>query len=244
MKHFIYTSFFSVLTLGAIAQPVHAQYIGGYTPQEKEPPKDLAERPVSRVFSPHIGDQVVGERLDILYNNLQASLLIYGASDLNFQASLYELLEPERFQITRYSAEFKDELTQAMDSLNENYKRMNADIEAAEEKRKALTMTLGMVEQDEVSKLWKTHLDKFKTVKDNYFKMQGDFLKKYHQLSSFILKKNGAFFYNSQSNSLSFYNNGDYRYYGESLDYLRQTTHKQKVLLKTNAPANPKKHTE
>ncbi len=244
MKNFIYTLPFFVLTLGITSEPVHAQYLGGYEPEKKEAPKDLAERPVSRLFSPHISDQVVGQKLDILYNNLKASLLIYAASDLNYQASLYEVLKPERFQTTRYSAEFKDELNEAMKSLNENYKRMNNDLEKADKQVKELKSTLGMIAQEEVSKLWEINITHLKETKENYFKLQGGFLKKYHQLSTFLLKKNGGFFYNSQSQGLSFYNNGDYQYYGKSLDYLRQTTHKQKALLKKNAPANPKQHIE
>ncbi|MGH1402721.1 MAG: hypothetical protein ACRBDL_00605 [Alphaproteobacteria bacterium] len=215
-------------------------YHGSYTPTSPQKEyDDLVQRPIPRIFSSRINEEKQGQVLDSLYNDLFVSLWLYAGTDINYQSRLYDLVMPEKFQLTRYSKEFKGDMNESMNNLNQNFKRMMDDIAHTQLQYEDILAELSQEDQDILAPLWDKKIEEFRSDAEHYFKLQGKFLKIYHALVTFILKQGGSYYYDSTTQKVTFYKFGGYKYYGQSIDNLRQISHKQKILLKENTPANP-----
>ncbi len=215
-------------------------YHGSYTPTSPQKEyDDLVQRPIPKVFSSHINDERQGQILDSLYNDLFVSLWLYAGTDINYQVKLYDLVMPERFELTRYSKEFKGDMNDSMNNLNKNFKRMMDDIAHTQSQYEDIKAGLSETDQEILAPIWEENFGKFRNNAERYFKLQGKFLKVYHSLVTFVLKQGGSYYYDSTTQKVTFYKFGGYKFYGQSIDNLRKISHEQRVLLKDNAPANP-----
>ncbi len=212
-------------------------YKGGYS-TKKENKRERALKPAPRVFSSKLISTAQAEKLDVIYDNLFVSLWGYAATDFVYQKKLYTLIEPEKFQLTRYSKEFSGDLNASMDNLNKNYKKMLADIENAEEKYLEIKKGIKMVDHEILEPLWTEKISEFREKVDIYFKMEHKFLNTYKNLVGFIIKQAGSYYYKASDQRVYFYKFGGYQFYGQSIDKLRKISYEQRKLLKTIAPAN------
>lgn len=231
---------FSVMCIGLLCSSnAQAQYRGYYqqnAPEEKN--KDPAAPPVPKIFSSQVTSKQQAEKLDRLYNNLYISLWNYALIDFNHQKKLYDLIDFKRFQVTRYTGEFKDDLQDAMEDLNTNSKKMLADIDKANEEYKDVKIGIRKSDYEVLDKLWEEKIEQYRKEAKLHFKMQHSFLKTYYSLVGYIIKQGGSYYYDSQKKAVSFYKHGGYQFFGKSLDKLRKITHEQKKTLRTNTPAN------
>lgn len=223
------------IALVGIPQVSFAQYKGSLTPTQQR--TDPASKPIPKIFSSRVSSVEQAEKLDALHHNLEVSLWNFGVTDLIYQRELYALLEPERFKITRYTAEFEQPLMKAMNNLNANYKTMDAEIEKADIEFQ--TLRIGMLEEDleTIDVLWSQRLEEFKARSMRYFKMQNDFLNTYKSMVNFILEQGGSYAFNG-IDGIRFYKAGGYQFFSRTLDRLRQTTFNQRTFLRSNAPVN------
>lgn len=214
----------------------YAQYKGIYTNKEKKR-EDKAARPIPKVFSTQVASTKEAEKLDTLYNELYVSLWNYALTDFNYQKQLYTLIEPHRFQITRYSKEFKGILTDAMTNLKQNSKNIDEDIKNANEKYKEIREGIRSVDYEILDKLWPEKIEQFRKEAKQYLKMQHAFLKTYRGLVAFIIKQGGSYYYDTNEQRVKFYKFAGYKFFGKTIDKLRRITYEQKKFLKERAPA-------
>ncbi len=232
------TAVFSIFCLIAVSLPsvAHAQYKGSYTGKNKKY-VDKAARPVPKVFSTQVTSTKQAEKLDEIYNELYVSLWNYAITDFTYQKKLYALIEPQRFQITRYSKEFKGVLTDAMDNLNKNSKNIDKDIEDANLKYKEIKEGIREVDYEILDKLWTEKIAEFRHDAKQFLKMQHAFLKTYRSLVGFIIKQGGSYYFDTNEQRVKFYKFAGYKFFGKSVDKLRKITYEQKKFLKSKAPA-------
>ncbi len=238
-KNFKYIiAVFSIFCLIAVSLPstANAQYKGNYSSKKKKY-KDKAARPIPRVFSTQVTSTREAEKLDAIYNELYISLWNYAITDFNYQKQLYALIEPQKFQITRYSKEFKGVLADSMENLNENSKNIDKDIENANKKYQKIREGIRSVDYEILDKLWPEKIKQFKKEAKHYLKMQYAFLKTYRGLVGFIIKQGGSYYFDTNEQRVKFYKFAGYKYFGETIDKLRRITYEQKKFLKENAPA-------
>ncbi len=228
------------LFLHLSSHAIYAQnYKGGYLKDKKENNIDKKlKRPVPKIFSSKLESTTQAEKLDNIYNNLLISLWIYAGTDFSYKKKLYSHIEPIKFQNTRYSKEFTDDMNDAMDNLNNNYQKMTADIENAQKKYLEIKEGIKMADHEILENLWNEKINELKEKSDQYFQLQAKFLNTYKSLVSFILKQGGKYYYKSSENSIYFYKFGAYQLYGKMIDKLNMINFKQKKLLNTMVPAN------
>ena len=230
---FLALSFVIVSTNAAFAQ-YHGAYRRGEEPNEKE----KLEIIVPQVFSSQVSSVEQAKKLDQVYDGLYATLWNYAISDFNYQRQLYDLLANERFQTTRYTAEFSTVLKNAMTNLNENHEKLQKAIEDANLEFEYVIERVRRADKETLNELWTMKMDEYKTSADKYFKLEHTFLKTYRTMVAFILKQGGSYYYDSSAQTLKFYKLGAYDYYGKTLDKLHVISYEQTKLLKSHAPAN------
>jgi len=236
MKKVFYTLLFTSLTFVGSYTSAIAQYKGGVRPAPQER-QDPVAKPIPKVFSSRASGIVQAEKLDRAYYALEVTLWNYGVTDLIYQRELYELLKPERFKITRYTAEFEKPLTSAMQNLKDNHKNLQAEIEEANAAYEEIRE--GLLEEDleVIDALWKQRIAEFEKRSMTYFKMQNRFLNSYKSMVNFILSQGGSYAYNG-IDGIRFYKVGGYKFFSKTLDQLRKTTYNQRMFLRENAPVN------
>lgn len=236
MKRVFYTLLFCSLGLVGSHTQSFAQYKGGVRPAPQQQ-QDPAAKPIPKVFSSRASGTEQAEKLDRAYYALEVTLWNYGVTDLIYQRELYELLKPERFKITRYTAEFEKPLTSAMKNLKDNYNNLQAEIEEANAEYKNIRS--GLLEEDleTIDALWKQRIAQFEQRSMTYFKMQNKFLNTYKSMVDFIISQGGSYAYNG-IDGIRFYKVGGYKFFSMTLDKLRKTTYNQRLLLRENAPVN------
>lgn len=215
-----------------------AQYRGAYPSEQKKEWVDPAAKPIPQIFSSRVASVKQAKKLDVLYQGLYVSLWNYAITDFVYQRKLLELMRAERFQLTRYPAEFEGELKGAMSNLNENYKRMMSDIDSAEAKYKEIREGIRSMDYATLDPLWEEKIQKAREDAKTYFKMQNKYLQTYRQLVAFILKQGGGYYNKAGENKVYFYKNGALQFFAKSIDDLRMTSYEQKEFLKSLAPAN------
>ena len=225
------------LFIFATPNEASAQYRGGY--QRKEDPKaeEKLNDLIPQIFTSQVGSVKQTRKLDEVYDRLYVSLWNYAISDFNYQKQLYEQLANERFQITRYAAEFSNLLKLSMTNLNENHKKIKKNLEDAQREYKYVRERVREADKRALDELWPRKIAEYNKNADEYFEMQHKFLNTYHNLVSFILKQGGGYYYNSQEQTLKFYKLGAYDYYGKTLDNLHLISYEQMKLLKKHVPA-------
>ncbi len=223
------------LCIGAAA-PAYAQH-GTYNPQTTEE-ADKTAKPIPKVFSSQVGSAAQAKKLDEVYNALFLSLWNKAIVDMTYQSKLYSLMEPSRFQYTRYAKEFDGDMDKAMTSLKENYKGMMQDIESANKYYEETRENIRGEDLEKLDALWDQKIKEFKTTANNYFSMQNKFLNTYKELVTFVIKQGGSYFYRAGDDRVHFYKFGGYKYYGKSIDALNKTSFDQRQLLRKNAPPN------
>ncbi len=214
-------------------------YKGGYSQEKKQgKSKDMAAKPIPKIFSSKVTSTYQVEKLDKLYDNLLASLWVYASTDFVYQKKLSAHIKPERFKTTRYSKEFTGDMKAAMDNLNQNYAKMASNIENAQKKYIEIKQGIEISDHEILEKLWNEKISEFQEKSNRYFKMQGKFLNTYKELVGFILNQGGSYYYKSAEREVYFYKFGGYKLYGQYVDKLNMTSFEQKKLLKTMQPAN------
>ncbi len=217
----------------------YAQYRGSLTPSTQgQSSQDEALPPVPKIFSSKVTSADEAAKLDVLFNTLNQSLWNYAGTDFIYQKKLYSLIQPERFKLTRYAAEFETDLKDAMNNLNSNYKRMQDEISDARIQYTFIKEGIRPEDYTVLDPLWNTSLNEFEARIDSYFKMQNSFLNTYKSLTDFILRKGGSYYYDSSRQGVAFYNFGDYQFYGQAKDKLNKIRFEQRKLLRANPPAN------
>ncbi len=214
--------------------PLHAQtVVGRYVPAKQEAKKnDEGDVVVPRVFSSKVSDVEKAEKLDRLYYNLSVNLNDFAAIDDTFKSELIELIKPYKFKITRRGGEFKKTLSDAMKTLNDNYKKMITIIKEVDEESKPLRDSFVGEDKDIIAKAWKENIKLFKKRAYRYFKLQNDFLNTYSALVRFILDQGGKYAYDSKTKGVVFFNMGSYTYYGKTVDKLAKIARAQKLVLR------------
>tara|TARA_R110002095_G_scaffold74358_1_gene63422 strand:+ start:1324 stop:2070 length:747 start_codon:yes stop_codon:yes gene_type:complete len=225
------------LTLSSWSMVAHAQYRGSYT-KKNEKYVDRAAPPVPKVFSSQVTSVNEAVKLDELYNELYISLWNYAITDFNYQKKLYTLVEPERFQVTRYPKEFTGDMSDGLDNLNRNYKNMLSDIEHADAQYKEIKVGIRKQDYEVLDKLWPEKIEEFRTFAKQYFGLQHKFLTTYRSLVGFIIKQGGSYYFDTTEYNVKFYQFGGYKFFGQSLDRLHKISYEQKKMLKENAPAH------
>lgn len=240
MKIIAYTLFLTFL-FAALPGQVYAQYRGAVQFSERaaeKKKKDPATAPVPKIFSSQVSSTKEAEKLDIIYNNLHASLWNFAGSDFIYQKKLYDLLKLERFKLTRYPAEFKGLMEDSMGNLNTNYKTMQSEIATARQSYVDIKEGIREADYEVLDVLWEEKLTAFETHSEAYFKMQHAFLKTYKSMVKFIIKQGGSYYYKPASRSLHFYQNSGKQYFGKTLDKLRRISFEQRKHIKSKPPAN------
>jgi len=228
----------SILSLSTISPDAHAQqYQGEYAPQQKKY-KDKAAPPVPRVFSSQVTSAQEAQKLDIIYNELYVSLWNYAITDFNYQKIFYSLVQPQKFETTRYSKEFSGVLKNAIENLNQNHKNMIDDVNAANEKYIEIKEGIRQIDYETLDPLWEEKISEFKAHAKRYFTMQHKYLKAYKSLVEFIIEQGGSYYYVQNERSVKFYDFSGYKYFGQSIDRLRKITFEQKKMLREKIPAN------
>ncbi len=215
-----------------------AQYRGAYSGQEGAGEKGKLEDPIPQVFSSQVTSVDQAKKLDKVYDGLFAALWNYAISDFNYQRQLYELLEDERFQTTRYAAEFSGLLKSAMANLNDNYTKMQKAVEDAQQEFEYTKERVREADQKVLDDLWESKIAEYNEHANQYFRLQHRFLKTYKNMVSFILKESGGYYYDSKERVVKFYKLGSYDYFGKTLDKLHVNSYEQMKLLKTHIPAH------
>ena len=229
----------SALSVLGAPNTAFAQYRGAYPGQQQETEEKEAMKPqYPQVFSSHVSSVQQTQRLDEVYDGLYASLWNYAISDFNYQKQLYDLIQNDRFQTTRYAGEFSGLLEQSMENLNENHKKLEKALEDAEKEFKYVRGRVREIDKKKLDELWSAKIAEYKEAADAYFKMQHSFLKTYNHLVSFILAQGGGYYYKSDDRTLRFFKNGIYEYYGKNVDKLHRITYEQTKLLKRRIPAS------
>ncbi|MFP4098048.1 MAG: hypothetical protein ACLFU1_04615 [Alphaproteobacteria bacterium] len=240
IKFLVYTlSLALVLGLaGLYSFQARAQYRGSFVPEE-EPEETVNPEapPVPQIFSSQVMSKQEAQKLDVLYNSLHISLWNFAVSDFSYQKKLNELMDPKRFHTTRYSKEFSGDLKQALDSLNDNYKKMLRRIERVKEDYTSIREGIRSTDYEVLDPLWDERIGEFEETAKSYFKMQHQYLNTYRNLVAFILKNGGRYFYDSKARRVGFFNFGLYEYFAKQIDKLNDITHEQKKLLKRHPPA-------
>ncbi|MBI1300903.1 MAG: hypothetical protein GC137_04500 [Alphaproteobacteria bacterium] len=235
--------FFSVLMFFGLVgiTPVSAQQSLLADPSAKrqtvEDKKEF-KNPVPRVFSSEVTSADEARRLDNVYDSLLETLWRYAASDFNLQAKLMELLAPSEFKKTRFSKEFEGPLENSMENLNRNFNALKKDIESANKVFQDVKLGIRKEEQDKVERLWNEKIKAFEDFAKTYFKSQEKFLNTYRNFVKFIIEQKGGYYYRRDRNDVSFYKNGAYRYYAQSMDTIKNIQHQQRQYLKAKPPAN------
>lgn len=236
MKKIIFaTALFGFMFLG-YATDVSAQYRGSLQFQEKQ--KEEKKDPVPKVFSSQVNSVDQAKRLDVILNNLYASLWNFGSADFIHQRKLYDLLKFERFKLTRYKDEFEGPMEVALENLNENYLRMQSEIKAANTSYELIRDGIIAEDYGVLDPLWESEMEKFEEHSDAHFKMQHEYLKTYQIMVKFILKQGGSYYYNASTKGLHFYQNGGLQYFSKVYDKLRKTSFEQRKHLRSKPPAN------
>jgi len=237
-KNFVLCFAFLVsLSYGSVA---NAQKYLGDLPRDGSgaAQEDPRAKPVPRIFSSDMVSTASGEKLDVVYNNLLASLWNYSVTDFRYQNKLMLLMKNERFKTTRYSKEFSRDLDDALANLNANYKSMLDDITFAEERYKTVREEIRSIDYEILDPLWREKINAFKERSKTYFKMQHSFLKTYRTLVAFILKQGGSYYYKEETNRVYFYRFEGYEFFAKSLDKLNRISFEQRKFLKQEPPAN------
>lgn len=219
--------FFFSVTLGVLlfsVPGVFAQSLDrdSFKPNYKYGTEEAA-KPVyaPRVFSSRLTEEKPAQALDRLYYTLSVALRGYALVDATHQERLMELMEPYRFETTRYPAEFKPDMDDAMEDLNKNYKKMQEEIAKADKAFAAIRSDFSPENREAVDTLWEEQKKVFADRSNAYFSLQHDFLLTYKGLVDFILKRPGTYYYNTGTRKMTFNNIGAYRYFGKSVDNLR-----------------------
>lgn len=215
----------------------HAQYRGAYQSQSQAE-EDKAAKPIPKVFSSEVGSTAQAAKLDEIYNGLFVSLWNNAITDFTYQKRLSSLVEPQKFEYTRYSKEFEGDLKSAMESLNNNYKQSRIDINKANAYYEEMRDGIREEDIETLDALWETKIEEFKDLSNTYFQYQNKYLNTYKDLVTFILKQGGSYYYQSGSRGVAFYKFGSYKYFGKSIDTLNKTSYEQMKLLRDNAPPN------
>lgn len=237
LKTILYIS--AALTLVTAASPVQAQtYKGDYRAAPKPQEKDMAAKPVPKVFSSEVSSAAQAQKLDYLYYNLFVTLRNFAVTDGVYKAKLYDLLDPQRFKYTRYSEEFSGDLKAAMDDLNANYKAVRMSIDDAKVKYEEIKRDINITEHEKLDALWEEKLGEFTQTSDRYFKLQNQFLNTYRTLVAFILKQGGSYYYKTGEDRVYFYRFEGYKYYGTTIDKLNKINFEQNKLIDETAPKN------
>ncbi|MCK5375110.1 MAG: hypothetical protein KAJ40_07485 [Alphaproteobacteria bacterium] len=244
MKYIINISglvFSLLLTASLISFPclksAHAQYHGYYPGQQIAEEKNKTTPIIPQIFSSQVSSVQQAKKIDVLYNTLYVSLWNYAMSDVNYQKKLYNLISSEHFQTTRYMAEFSETMNNAMVNLNENYKKLHKNIDAANREYLHIKETIRLADYDVLDKLWSEKIAEYEQRANNYFKMQHEFLNTYRALVAFIIKQGGGYYYDTSERSVKFFKFGAYEYFAKALDKLYKLTYEQKKLLKLHVPA-------
>lgn len=237
MRKLYILAFVVVIASLGLSSQAHAQYRGSIQ-FEKKKKEDKAAKPVPRVFSSKVKSVDQAEKLDQSLNALYVSLWNFAGTDFIYQRKLYDLLKFERFKLTRYPAEFEGVSAEALDNLNENYSKIQAEIVTADILYDEIQP--GILEEDKemLAELWEQEMETFKNHSDLYFKMQHRYLKTYATMVRFILKQGGTYYYDASSRSLRFYQNSTKQFFGKTYDRLRQISFEQRKHLRTRTPAN------
>lgn len=215
-----------------------AQYHGAYPGQKDDDEKEKLESNIPQIFSSQVSSVDQAKKLDEVYDGLHAALWNFAISDFNYQKQLYDLLINERFQTTRYAAEFSSVLKSAMTNLNENHTKMQKAVEEAALDFKYVRERVRAADQETLDKLWASKIAEYEKSAEQYFKMEHMFLKTYRSMVAFILEQGGGYYYDSNAQTLKFYKLGAYDYYCKTLDKLHVISYEQTKLLKSHAPAN------
>lgn len=224
------------LTLTSLPPVAHAQYKGSYSNKKKKY-IDAAARPVPKIFSSQVTSTKEAAKLDELYNELYVSLWNYAITDFGYQKKLYALVEPKRFNITRYAKEFST-VDDAIDNLNRNYKNVLSDIETANKQYEEIKEGIREEDYAALDQLWPEKIKEYRAHAKRFYDKQYQFLKTYRSLVAFILKQGGSYYYNANEQRVKFYKFGGYQFFGQSIDKLNMISFEQKKILKAKAPAN------
>lgn len=239
--HHLYS--LTLLTLAAVfsgGHGVHAQsYHGAYTPNTIRPSNEAVgvNAPVPKIFSSKVTSTTQAERVDALYLELQRSFYTYTKTDAVRQNALNSLLDFERFQYTRYAQEFEAPLNAAMRTLNENSVALRTDIQEAQDTYPTLLDGVSEEERAILDAEWAKTIEQFNVSTMAYFKLQHRFLNTYKNFVTFILDKNGQYYYDRGTSSVHFPNISHYKYFGKNIDALRQISFRQRTLIRDVLPA-------
>lgn len=228
----------SILSLSVLSHNAHAQQYQGDISSKKKKYEDKAAKPVPKVFSSQVTSVQEAEKLDKLYDELYVGLWNFAVTDFSYQKKFYDLVQPARFETTRYSKEFSVPLKDAIENLNQNYKSMQRDIEDANAQYEVIKEGILASDYEILDTLWAEKIEIYRMKAREYFEMQHKFLKTYRSLVAFIIKQGGSYYYDSTEGRVKFYDFAGYKYFGQSIDKLRRITFEQKQMLRANAPAN------
>lgn len=239
-KQFILFSFFTVFLLTE-ASSVFAQQSLLSNPsatRQRAAEEKEYKNPVPRIFSSEVTSAEEARRLDKVYDSLLETLWRYAASDFNLQAKLMELLEPRQFGKTRHSKEFEAPLRNSMENLNTNFNALKKDIESANKVFQDVKLGIRESEHEKIEKIWNEKIQSFERFAKTYFESQEKFLNTYRNFVKFIIQQKGGYYYRRAVNDVSFYKNGAYRYYAQSMDTIKKIQFQQRQYLRARPPAN------
>ncbi len=223
---------FSVLL--SITPHASAQgYKGGYSKEKKQKTKNLAAKPIPKVFSSKFVNTHQMEKLDRLYYNLFSSLLTYVKTGYVYQKKLYSQIKPEKFKTTRYSKEFEADMSGALDNLNKNYAKTMSNIENANKKYIEIKESIKAEDHEVLDALWEEKVTKFQEKSDTYFQMEFNFLSTYKNLVGFILKQGGKYYYKASDKKIYFYKFGTHQRFTQYIDKLNMIRFKKRKLIRT-----------
>lgn len=148
-----------------------------------------------------------------------------------------DLVEPYRFQVTRIRSEFSGKLENSMADLNANYKKMLAEIDAAQQQYETVRKSFSGEQLKLLEQLWATKKEDFIQKVKQYFGQQNKYLNTYNSLVNFLLEQGGRYYYDSSSQRITFYQIGAYNYFATTIEDLSKINRAQQNLLKDSASA-------
>lgn len=235
MKNVVYIIAF-VVSLSCFSSTSYAQFLGSLETQQEE--SDPSAAPVAKIFSSKVVSVIEARKLDVIYDELKVSLWNLASTDFAHQSKLNEIIEPQRFKLTRYAAEFDNDLNAALKVLNEQSAAMKNEIKHANDQYQKIRDGVISNDYEILDALWAEKIKSFEALSERYFKMQFAYLKVYKNLVKFILQEAGSYYYNTAASRVDFYDVAAYQYYVKSLDRMNKISYEQRKLLRSDPPAN------
>ncbi len=216
-----------------VAEAALAQQLKGqYSPAPKVAEEETLDVVVPRVFSSQVIDVKRAEELDQKFYSLTVVLKGYADIDATYKDRLFELLEPVHFQVTRRGKEFRKDIANAKKAVNENYKNLNKYVEQYRVDLKAALADFKPEDKSIIEKVSDEALKNYLVEANKYFDLQAQFIRTYQKLVTFLLDRNGGYYYSADDKSLSFYDAGDVQVYAKLYDTLKKINYEQVHLVR------------